>query len=84
MVSYFSHLLDIGKSVLKLKNVEQFLNLRENLLFSDAMKSSSCITTIIEVKSDEEILDVIDMVNDFKADRKHLTFIVQRLNQTIH
>ena len=46
------------------------------------MKSSSCITTIIEVKSDEEILDVIDMVNDFKADRKHLTFIVQRLNQS--
>ena len=40
------------------------------------MASISCLITIIEAHSNDGILDMIDMVNDFRVGRKQLLLMV--------
>ena len=81
IVSFYTHLADIGTSTLRLRNGEEFLKLRDDLLFSSALTSSSCLISIIETFSEDVVLDVIDMVNDFRVDRKRLLLIVPTFNE---
>ena len=65
------------------ENVEGLLKSRDSPLFSSVLFSSSCIVTIIKTNGNDGVLDVIHMVNDFRADRKHLLLLVPTLNETM-
>ena len=57
--------------------------IREHHLFSSILASSSCIIAIIETNVDDEILDTIDMMDGFRADRKHLLLLVPAFDETM-
>ena len=51
---------------------------------SSVLASSSCLITIVEIHgAGDEVLDVIDMVNDFRADRKRLLILTPSFNETM-
>ena len=51
---------------------------------SSVLASSSCLITIVEIHSEgDEVLDVIDMVNDFRADRKRLLILAPTFNEAM-
>ena len=50
---------------------------------SSVLASSSCVITIVETHSGDEVLDLIDMVNDFRADRKRLLILAPTFNETM-
>ena len=83
MGSFYTPLADIGTSKLRFRSGEEFLKLRHNHLFSYALASSSCLISIIETFSEDEVLDLIDMVNDFRADRKSLLLKVPTFNENM-
>ena len=83
IVSYFNYLPEVATSTLRFKNVKDLLKLRDDILFSSILASSLCLITIIETNNDERILEVIDMVNDFRVDRKHLSLKVPNLNENM-
>ena len=80
-VSFFINLSDMGTSTLRFKNVEELLKVRDNPIFSSVLALSSCLIIIIETNYENGILDVIDMVGDFRAERKHLLVIVPKYNE---
>ena len=61
----------------------ELLKVRDNLLFSSVLASSSCIFTIIETYLDDDILNTIDMVNSFRAERKRLLLLIPTFNETM-
>ena len=61
----------------------ELLKVRDNLLFSSVLASSSCIITIIETYLDDDILNTIDMVNSFRAERKRLLLLIPTFNETM-
>ena len=83
MGSFYTPLADIGTSKLRFRSGEEFLKLRHNHLFSYALASSSCLISIIETFSEDEVLELIDMVNDFRADRKSLLLKVPTFNENM-
>ena len=50
---------------------------------SSVLASSSCLIIIVETYADNQVLDVIDMVNDFRADRKRLLILAPTFNETM-
>ena len=52
-------------------------------MFSSILASSLCLMTIIETNSDDGILEIIDMVNDFRVDTKHLSLKVSNFNENM-
>ena len=68
---------------MRFENVEGLLKSKDNPLFSSILASSSCFASIIETNDNEEVLNVIQMVNDFMVDRKHLLLLVPTLNETM-
>ena len=83
MVSFSTCLADFGTSSIRFDNVEGLLKSKDNPLFSSVLASSSCVVSIIEANDNEEVLNVIEMVNDFRVDRKHLLLLVPTLNETM-
>ena len=83
MVSFCTPLADIGTSSLRFRSGEDFLKIRHNLLFAYALASSSCLIGIVETFSEDEVLDLIDMVNDFRVDRKCLLLKVPTFNENM-
>ena len=83
IVSYFNYLSEEGTSTLRFKNVRELLKLRDGILFSSILASSLCLMTIIETNSDDGILEIIDMVNDFRVDTKHLSLKVSNFNENM-
>ena len=81
MVSFCTHLQEIGTSVLRFENMEELLKVRYDFLFSSALVSSSCLITIIETDGDDYVLDLIDFVNEFRVERKHVILIVPTFNK---
>ena len=81
MVSFCTHLLEIGTSTLRFENMEELLKVRYDLLFSSALASSSCLITIIETNGDDRVLDVIGIVNEIRVERKHVLLIVPTFNE---
>ena len=61
----------------------ELLKVREHPLFSSVLASSSCVITIIETRVNQEVLDAIDMINGFRADRKHLLLSVPKFDETM-
>ena len=68
---------------MRYENVQELLKVRGNLLFSTILASSSCIITIIETSLDHDILNMIDMVNSFRAERKRLLLLIPTFNETM-
>ena len=81
MAPLCTHLLDIGTSTLRFENMEELLKVRYDFLFSSALVSSSCLITIIETDGDDYVLDLIDFVNEFRVERKHVILIVPTFNK---
>ena len=50
---------------------------------SSVLASSSCLIIIVETYADNQVLDVVDMVNDFRADRKRLLILAPTFNETM-
>ena len=50
---------------------------------SSVLASSSCLIIIVETYADNQVLDMIDMVNDFRADRKHLLILAPTFNEAM-
>ena len=82
-ISFSTNISGIGTSTLIFKDVKELLKVRGNLLLSSVLASSSCLITIVETHADDEVLDVIDMVNDFRADRKRLLILAPTFNETM-
>ena len=82
-VSFSTHLSDIGTSILRFRDAKELLKVRGHILFSSVLASSSCLITIVDTHSGDEVLDVIDMVNDFRADRKRLLILAPTFNETM-
>ena len=61
----------------------ELLKLRNDHLFSSVLASSRCFITIIKSNSSDGVLDVIEMVNDFRADLKHLLLIIPTFNENM-
>ena len=56
---------------------------REHHLFSSVLASSSCVIAIIQTYLDDEVLNAVDIVNAFRADRKHLLLLVPTFDETM-
>ena len=63
--------------------MEELSRVREHILFSSVLASTSCVITIIETNVDDEVLDTIDMMNRFSAERKHLILLVSTFDATL-
>ena len=63
--------------------MEELLKVRDDRLFSSVLASSRCFITIIKTNGSDGVLDVIDMVNDFRADFKHLLLIIPTFNENM-
>ena len=63
--------------------MQELLKVRGNLLFSTILASSSCVITIVETYLDDDILNTIDMVNSFRAERKRLLLLIPTFNETM-
>ena len=49
-------------------------------VFSSALGSSSCLSAILETNCENEALDMIYMLNDFRADKKRLLLLLPTFN----
>ena len=76
-------LSDVGTSTLIFKNFEELSKVRAHHLFSSVLSSSSCVITIIETYDDDEVFDAIDMMNGFRADRKHLHILIPTFEENM-
>ena len=47
------------------------------------LASSSCVITIIETYDDDEVFDAIDMMNGFRANRKHLHILIPNFEENM-
>ena len=63
--------------------MKELLKGRNDHLFSSVLASSRCFITIIKANGGDWVLDVIDMVNDFRADFKHLLLIIPTFNENM-
>ena len=50
---------------------------------SSVLASSSGLITIVETHASDEVLEVIDMVNNARADRKRLLILAPTFNETM-
>ena len=84
MVSFYTHLADIGTSTLRFENVMELLKVRNDHLFLSVLASSQCFIITIKSNGSDGVLDVIDMVNNFRADFKHLILIIPRFDESMY
>ena len=85
MVTFFysMYLSDIETSNLRFKNVAELLKVRKHHSFLSVVASSSCVITIIQTFDEDEFLDAIDMMNGFRAERKHLLLLVPTFDEKL-
>ena len=62
----------------------ELLKVRNDHLFLSVLASSQCFIITIKSNGSDGVLDVIDMVNNFRADFKHLILIIPRFDESMY
>ena len=74
---------DIESPLIIIKTPQDILKFRGNSLFKSLLDKSSCLTTLLEVKYENDVLDVINMINGYHLIKKHIHFIVHTFNNSM-
>ena len=59
------------------------MKLRGNSLFKSILNKSPCLSTLLEMKYENDILEVINMINEYHIIKKHIQFIVPTFNDSM-
>ena len=68
---------------MRFQNEKELLKVKEQSQFATLLDTITCLTTIVETSSDDDILQLIDMANKLKLERQYLLLIVPELNRTL-
>ena len=68
---------------MRFKKVADLLLFKDDPLLSFASSSMSCLFVTVETNNFENILQLIEMVNTFRVERKYVLIVKETLNQTL-
>ena len=71
----------MARPTISFQNSTEFLKFRASPLFNSALDTSSCLNAILEMEIEKDILEVINLINDYQMPKKHLHLIVPALNK---
>ena len=66
----------MARPTIRFQNSTEFLKFRASPLFNSALDTSSCLNAILEMEIEKDILEVINLINNYQMPKKHLHLIV--------